>query len=198
MATTTPRLTAKGERTRARIIEVAAGLIYEHGVSATTVEDIRAAAEVSGSQLYHYFADKESLVRAVIDHQADHLVGNQERADMGTVEGLRAWRDFVVVHATDTDGRGGCPLGALGGQLAEGDAQARTHLSAGFERWASTIAEGLQTLHSKGLLAPGVDPGQLAVTLLAALQGGLVLAQVQRDCQPLATALDTVLAMALA
>ena len=196
MATT--RLTAKGERTRARIVEAAAGLIYEQGVSATTVEDIRAAAEVSGSQFYHYFADKESLVRAVIDHQADHLVGSQERADLGTVRGLLAWRDFVVAHSTHTDGRGGCPLGALGGQLAEGDAQARTHLSEGFQRWEATIAEGLQSLHHKGLLAPGIQPEQLAVTLLATLQGGLVLAQVQRDSRSLATALDTVLAMALA
>jgi TetR/AcrR family transcriptional regulator, transcriptional repressor for nem operon len=34
------------------------------------------------------------------------------------------------------------------------------------------------------------------VTLLAALQGGLVLAQVQRDTRPLETAVDTVLALA--
>jgi hypothetical protein len=33
------------------------------------------------------------------------------------------------------------------------------------------------------------------VTLLAALQGGLLLAQVQRDTRPLQTALDTLLAL---
>ena len=45
-----PRLTPKGERTRARIIDAAAGLIYERGVPGTTLEDIRASAEVSGSR----------------------------------------------------------------------------------------------------------------------------------------------------
>ena len=50
-----PRLTPKGERTRARIVEEAAVLIHERGVAGTTLDDVKAAAEVSGSQLYHYF-----------------------------------------------------------------------------------------------------------------------------------------------
>jgi AcrR family transcriptional regulator len=45
------RLTPKGERTRARIIDAAARLIYQRGVAGTTLEDIKATAEVSGSQL---------------------------------------------------------------------------------------------------------------------------------------------------
>ncbi|MGH3070312.1 MAG: TetR/AcrR family transcriptional regulator, partial [Streptosporangiaceae bacterium] len=66
----TGRLTPKGERTRARIVDAAAQLIYERGVAGTTLEDVKAAAEVSGSQLSHYFADKDGLVQAVIDRQA--------------------------------------------------------------------------------------------------------------------------------
>ena len=63
-----PRLTPKGERTRTRIVEAAARLIHERSVAGTTLEDVKAAAEVSGSQLYHYFPDKDNLVQAVIDH----------------------------------------------------------------------------------------------------------------------------------
>jgi AcrR family transcriptional regulator len=48
-----PRLTPKGARTRARRVEEAAALIHERGVAATTLEDVKVAAEVSGSQLYH-------------------------------------------------------------------------------------------------------------------------------------------------
>ena len=72
-----PRLTPKGERTRARIVEKAAALIHERGVAATTLEDVKVAAEVSGSQLYHYFPDKHDLVQAVIDYQADAIVKRQ-------------------------------------------------------------------------------------------------------------------------
>src|SRR5487761_953647 len=189
------RLTPKGERTRARIVGAAARLIYERGVAGATLEDVRAAAEVSGSQLYHYFADKEDLVQAVIDHQADGIVGNQQQADLGTVEGLRAWRDMVVAEAKRTGGMGGCPLGSLGSQLAETDPQARALVAAGFGRWSTAISDGLRALHAAGHLPAGVNPDDLAVTLLAALQGGLLLAQVQRDTRPLETAIDTILAL---
>jgi TetR/AcrR family transcriptional repressor of nem operon len=190
-----PRLTPKGERTRARIVGAAARLIHERGVAGTTLDDVRTAAEVSGSQMYHYFADKDELVQAVIDLQADVIVGNQRRADLGTLEGLQAWRDMVINAAKSDDGMGGCPLGSLGGQLAESDPQARALIAAGFERWSDAIGKGLRDLNAAGHLPTEISPDDLAVTLLAALQGGLLLAQVQRDTRPLETAVDTLLAL---
>jgi TetR/AcrR family transcriptional regulator, transcriptional repressor for nem operon len=192
------KLTPKGERTRARIIGAAARLIYERGVAGATLEDVRTAAEVSGSQLYHYFADKDELVQAVIGHQADVITGNQRHADLGTIEGLRSWRDMIIAEAKSADGRGGCPLGSLGSQLAESDPQARALVAAGFRRWSAAISDGLRVLQAAGHLPAGLDPGDLAVTLLATLEGGLLLAQVQRDTRPLETAVDTLLALASA
>ncbi len=115
-----PRLTPKGERTRARIVEKAAALIHERGVAATTLEDVKVAAEVSGSQLYHYFPDKNELVQAVIDYQADTIVNNQGRL-LRSANGVEAWRKMVIAEAKRTQAKGGCPLGSLGGQLAECD-----------------------------------------------------------------------------
>jgi TetR/AcrR family transcriptional repressor of nem operon len=192
------RLTPKGERTRARIVAAAARLVHEGGVADTTIEDVKAAAGVSSSQLYHYFADKDELVQAVIGHQADAIVGHTERAGLGTPEGLRAWRDLVVAQATLSSGQGGCPLGSLGSQLAESDARARGQVADGFDRWSDALRAGLRELDAAGRLRPGLGPDALAVTLLASLQGGLLLAQVQRDTRALATALDTFLALILA
>jgi len=191
-------LTAKGARTRARIVEAAAGLVHDQGVSATTVEDVRAAAGIGGSQLYHYFTDKEALVRAVADRQADLVVNASAQADLGTVEGLWAWRDQVLAHADAAQGAGGCPLGSLGSQVAETDEDARQRVAAGFHRWSNTLREGMRDLHAVGKLTLGTDPDDLAATLLATLQGGLLLAQVSRDTAPLTTALDTLLTLAIA
>src|SRR5579864_9766182 len=104
-----PRLTAKGERTRARIIETAAALIHERGVAATTLEDVKVAAEVSGSQLYHYFPDKNELVQAVIDYQADAIV-NRQRQVLSSPNGVEAWRNMVITAARRTKAKGGCQL----------------------------------------------------------------------------------------
>jgi TetR/AcrR family transcriptional regulator, transcriptional repressor for nem operon len=191
-----PRLTPKGERTRSRIVEAAARLIYERGVAGTTLDDIRSRAGVSGSQLSHYFAGKDELVQAVIDYQAGTVAGNQRQADLGSPEGLRAWRDTVIAQVNSSQGKGGCPLGSLAGQLAGTDAQGRALIAAGFGQWSAAISDGLHRLRDTGHLPNGTDPDDLAVTLLAALQGGLLLAQVQRDTRPLQTAIDTLLQLA--
>ena len=191
-----PRLTPKGERTRNRIVQAAARLIHQRGVAGTTLDDIRSAAGVSGSQLSHYFAGKDELVQAVIDYQARTITGHQQQADLGSPEGLRAWRDTVIAQVNSSQGQGGCPLGSLAGQLAETDPQARALIAAGFEQWSAAISDGLRRLHDTGHLPDGTDPDDLAVTLLAALQGGLLIAQVQRDTRPLQTAIDTLLDLA--
>jgi TetR/AcrR family transcriptional regulator, transcriptional repressor for nem operon len=191
-----PALTPKGERTRARILGAAARLIHERGVAGSTLEDIRSAAGVSGSQLSHYFAGKDELVQAVIDRQAETIAGNQRQADLSTPEGLRTWRNVVIAQVESSQGKGGCPLGSLAGQLAENDARARAMIAAGFGEWSAAISDGLRRLHAAGHLPDGTDPDDLAVTLLAVLQGGLLLAQVQRDTRPLETAVDTLLELA--
>jgi len=196
MNTTSPSsrpLTRKGQETRQRIIDAAAGLIFRQGVAHTTIEDVRAAADVSSSQLYHYFEDKTALVRAVVDHQIDTMVGGQEMFDFSTLDGLRAWRNFVIAGQREHHCSGGCPIGSLGGQLAETDPDARAHVAGGFKRWEATIQSGLREMHARGELTPDTDPDTLALALLAALQGGLLLTQVKRDTKPLEAALDAML-----
>ncbi len=191
-----PKLTPKGARTRARIVEEAAALIHERGVAATTLEDVKVAAEVSGSQMYHYFPDKNELVQAVIDYQADAIVNNQGRL-LRSANGVEAWRKMVITEAKRTKAKGGCPLGSLGGQLAECDPEARVLIAAGFDQWAAAIGDGLRSLRADGKLPSGIDPDDLATTLLATLQGGLLLAQVQRSTRPFETAVNTLLALAV-
>ncbi len=192
-----PRLTAKGERPRAHIVEAAARVIHERGVAGTTLDDIKAATEVSVSQLYHYFPDKDELVQAVIDYQASTIVNNQRRANLGSVRGLRAWRNTVIASTKDTQAKGGCPLGSLGGQLSESDPVARALIATGFEQWSTAIGDGLRALHADGQLPSDIDPDDLAVTLLATIQGGLLLAQTQQSVRPFETAVDTLLTLVL-
>ena len=189
-----PRLTAKGARTRARIVEAAAALIHERGVAGATLEDVRAAAGVSGSQMSHYFADKNDLVQAVIDYQADAIV-NRQRQALGAPNGVEAWRNMVITAAKRTKAKGGCQLGSLVGQLAESDPDARALIAAGFDQWAGAIGDGLRTLHAEGKLPSDINPDDLATTLLATLQGGLLLAQAQQSPRPIETAVNTLLAL---
>ena len=188
-----PRLTPKGRATRDKIVAAAARLINERGVAATTTEDVCAEAGVSSTQLYHYFADKMSLVRAVIVYLTDVVLSNQQPllGNLDSIEALRAWRDLLLDLQGGLNYAGGCPLGALADELAEAFPDARNDLALGFERWENGIRSGLRAMHDRGELRGDAD--ELALALLAALQGGLLLMKVRREPEPLRVALDTVL-----
>jgi TetR/AcrR family transcriptional regulator, transcriptional repressor for nem operon len=70
---------------------------------------------------------------------------------------------------------GGCPLGALVGQLAEADEEARLVLAASFDRWEARLRDGLGSMQLHGKLDRSADPDELAAATLAAIQGGLIL-----------------------
>ena len=189
------RLTRKGALTRSRIVAAAAALMFEQGVAGTTMEDVRAAAGVSSSQVYHYFADKSALVRAVIAYQDERVVGGQQPmlARLDSVAGLRAWRDVLVQVQRRHQCQGGCPIGSLASEVAETDPEARVVAATAFEHWEAGILGGFAAMSERGELVPGTDPGRLATATLAALQGALLLTQVQRSTDPLEATLDMVI-----
>jgi TetR/AcrR family transcriptional regulator, transcriptional repressor for nem operon len=109
-------------------------------------------------------------------------------------EGLRAWCDSLVRYQEELQCRGGCSVGSLGAELAETDQAARAQVAATFRRWGSGIRSGLRAMSDHGRLG-SADPDELALVVLAALQGGLLLTQLQRSTRPLETALDAMLTL---
>ncbi|HWB22756.1 MAG TPA: TetR family transcriptional regulator C-terminal domain-containing protein [Gaiellaceae bacterium] len=187
-----PRLTPKGQATRERIVRAAADHIFEHGVGGTSIEDVRKAVGVSGSQMTHYFQDKRSLVRAVIAYQAESILEFHRAPELGqldTFAALETWADMSVAGQMQRNCTGGCILGSLAGELAETDACFRDDLADGFDRWENLLSDGLRTMRDRGDLRPDADPDELALVLLAAHQGGLLLTQTKRDVAPLSAAL---------
>lgn len=188
--------TQKGRATRERIVAAAADLMYRHGVAGTSTPAVRDAAGVSSSQIYHYFADKDDLTRAVIAFQSEAILSHQAPllATLDSVGALRSWRDVVVDAARRQNGAGGCPLGSLSSELSDAHPWARDAVAGSFSAWSEAIRAGLAAMVGNGTLRPGTDATALSLALLAAVQGGLVLAQAQHTTDALEAALDAVIA----
>jgi AcrR family transcriptional regulator len=187
--------TARGIATRARIVEAATDLVRAHGVANTSLDAVLAASNTSKSQLYHYFADKDDLVLAVIQRQTECVLAAQEPLlkKFNSLAGLRRWRDALVELSAQNDGAGGCPLGSLVPEVAESSAKSRALLAAGFKRWEAYLVAGFTAMRARGELKPGAEPADLATAVLTALQGGLLLAQTMRSTRPLELVLDMAL-----
>jgi len=180
--------TDRGRATRDRIVGAASALIRERGLDATSLEDVIQEAGVSKSQLYHYFEDRSALLRAVVERNADSVLGHLP--PLGSWSAIRAWFDAMVQLQVERDARGGCPIGALVSQLAEADEQARLALAESFAHWQQHLVDGLGELQANGRLERRANVEELATATLAVIQGGLVLTQTTRDPRELATALD--------
>jgi AcrR family transcriptional regulator len=190
MATVEPT-TAKGRATRERIVGAATGLMVERGATATGLDDVRAAADVSKGQLYHYFAGKDELVDAVIERTVDRvLAGQPQLADLSSWAAIRSWMDDMVAEQERRHAVGGCPIGSLANELADQRVGARELLAAGYDRWEAPLRAGLEAMRRRGRLSRRADPRRLATATMASIQGGLLLTKTRRDPEQLRIALD--------
>ena len=184
--------TKRGLATRARIVEVTADLVRAQGVSQTTLEDVLDASRTSKSQLYHYFADRDALVTAVVRRQIERVltVQHAQLIQMDTLVLFRQWGRSIVDGMRERDCVGGCPLGSLASELAEHSTTDREALAQGFGRWHAYLADGFTAMRTSGELRSSADPDSLATAVLAAIQGGLLLAQTTRSTLPLEAAIS--------
>src|SRR5215469_9862289 len=184
-------LTERGAATRSRIVKAAADLMYEHGVDRTSLDEVMAASGVSKSQLYHYFADKDALVLAVIASQTKRVLDAQQPhlEALDSLDALKAWRNAICRLNKATQGKG-CPLGSLASELANDSEPARKRLADSFSVWRDRIEKGLAKMHERGDLSASADPHDLALALLSAVEGGLLLAKTTHSSRPLHIAID--------
>ncbi|MGH2386259.1 MAG: TetR/AcrR family transcriptional regulator [Candidatus Limnocylindria bacterium] len=190
------RLTARGAATRERIVSAAIDLMYVKGVNATTLDDVRAASNASKSQLYAHFPNKEALVRAVVEARAAQVLEREHGylQRLKSFQGLVRWRNALVQRNALQRGAYGCALGSMASELADQDDQARATLAESFAEWENLLSAGLRRMQDTGVLKQDADPEKLATGLMAALQGGYLLAETSHDIAPMEIALDMALA----
>ena len=154
--------TYRGAATRQRIVEATVSLTYAKGVESTSLDDVRAAAGVSKSQLYHYFADKDALVRDVISAQVAGMLAAQGAAltQLDSMATLRRWCDSILAFNRGT-ANGGCCIGSLANELANKSDQVRALLVGGFNSWQNLLAEGFAKMQEKGELGSSAVPRDL-------------------------------------
>jgi len=194
-ATNAKRLTARGAKTRAKIVAAAADLMYVQGVGTTTLDEVVAASGVSKSQLYHHFAGKDMLVRAVIELTGERVMQREQDAlgHVSTIAGLKRWRDALLQNNALRHGAYGCALGSLASDVADHDDVARQSLARLFGQWQALLAEVLERLKDNGALPADASTTQLATGLMGALQGGYLLAQTAHDVAPMGASITMAL-----
>ncbi len=169
-----PRRTEKGERTANRILDAAERLFAERGFEAASLREIARLARVQEPGVYHYFASKQALYRAVLDRALDPMLEAmraQARSRDGALELPAVMTDILLEHPT---------MAALFQRALQGDG--RSPGDRMVRRWlARLFGEALETLAALGHGAR--DRHELAIQVIAMfnLTTGYFLAQPALD-----------------
>jgi AcrR family transcriptional regulator len=189
------KLTERGRATRQRIIEATGEQILASGIGGTTLDTVRAATLTSKSQLFHYFpGGKAELVREVAVWEGAQLLEAQQPHidDLGSWKSWSAWREALVDYYLGL-GRWACPIGSLATQSAMTDPELERVIAESMGAWRDLLAAGVRKMQASGDVDPAADPDRIAMVILTAVQGGLVMSQPLRSAWPLEAALDSAL-----
>ncbi len=98
--------TARGERTRKRLLDAAEREFGEHGFHATSIGEITRRAEVALDTFYVYFDSKDEIFRDLVAHMgqvtrawiAERVAGSADRLEAER-QGIKAFIDFARAHS---------------------------------------------------------------------------------------------------
>ncbi|MGO8860447.1 MAG: TetR/AcrR family transcriptional regulator [Acidimicrobiales bacterium] len=171
---------------RERMVRSAAQLIRRKGVSATGMREIVTEAAAPRGSLQHYFpGGKEELVSDALLWMGG-VASRRTRRYLATLQPRRpsallaslveGWRSDL----TNEGFSAGCPLVAAAADTAATSEQIRSVLQQAFEGWLQPLSDGLVDLG-----VPSERAGDLAIVMISALEGAIVLARIRRDPSPL-------------
>ncbi len=170
--------------TKERILASSANLFRRQGYTATGVKQIVAEAEAPFSSLYHFFPNGkdqlaanvivssgqtyQELVEAVFDAAPDVLTGVHD-CFAGAAETLR-----------ETGYADACPIATVALEVASTNEPLRQATAEVFERW---ITSSTERFSAAGIPEPKAR--ELAIGMIAALEGAFVLSRALRSTEPL-------------
>ncbi|MFI5613260.1 TetR family transcriptional regulator C-terminal domain-containing protein [Amycolatopsis sp. NPDC051903] len=169
----------------------ATALLLREGVGSLTPARIHVAAHVTRAEFEELFPDPDAIVEAIVETQLD-VVLRAQYPSLDAVQrlaDLEHWRSRLLEPYTPESN---CPLGSLI-YLAHRHDRGRHALTAAFSQWKGLLASALSRLQAAGDLDRSADPEVLATGLIAALQGGYLLAHTTQDAERLRATLDMAL-----
>ena len=170
---------------RERMVRSAAQLIRRKGVSGTGMREIVTEADAPRGSLQHYFpGGKEELVSDALLWMGDVAARRTKRClselESRTPSALLAsivdtWRRDL----TNEEFSAGCPLVAAAADTAATSERLRQVLGRAFDGWLEPLSESLVDLG-----VPIDRSENLAMVIIAALEGAIILARIRRDLTP--------------
>jgi AcrR family transcriptional regulator len=178
------RSTTKGERTRQRIVELAAPVFNQQGYVGASLRDLVDATGLEKGGIYNHFGSKEQLALEAYDFAmsrvTNHLARSQEGATSAVDRLERMIRAFGEI-ARRSPIAGGCPIMNTAIEADDTHPELRDRARESMTLWHRLVGRIVKDGKAEGALRDDIDPYALASVITASLEGALMLARLYND-----------------
>jgi AcrR family transcriptional regulator len=187
----------KGEATRQRIITEAAPIFNQRGFDGCSMQDLMQATGLEKGGLYRHFANKEELASEAFRFAlAQNVKVRTEHLDEipNSINKLKKVVQLFVDLPSAIPG--GCPLMNTAIDADDGNEALRDLARKGIQDWRARLTRIIEAGIKANEIRRSTDPRRIANTLIATLEGALMISRLEnsrnalRDAQ---TTLDTLL-----
>lgn len=179
---------------RQALVQAAKDLIWEEGYEAMSPRDVLQRSGAGQGSLYHHFRGKRDLAvqalweaNAELRAMADRVFAHPERPPLERV------RRFLDVLSRDP--LKGCRVVRVAAESSIEDEELRAPVAAWLEYVEGKLVEAFGEARAAGQIGAGVDAGELALTVIATVQGGYLLARAHADPDAMRRALAGAMAL---
>jgi AcrR family transcriptional regulator len=178
------KTTKKGERTRQRIVEMAAPVFNRQGYVGASLRDIINATGLEKGGIYNHFGSKEQLALEAYDYALSQVTEGLARSQDGATDAIdrlqRMIRSFAK-FARKPAISGGCPIMNIAIEADDTHPVLRDRARASMTLWHRLIGRIVKDGTAAGQLVPGIDPYALASLITGSLEGGVMLSGLYDD-----------------
>jgi AcrR family transcriptional regulator len=173
--------------TRVRIMTATAELFRRQGYNGTGLKAVTVAADAPFGSLYHHFpGGKVELAEAVIESSGaayGELFVLIWDAATDPAAAVTDFFDGAAAVLEETDYVDACPIGTVALEVASVDDRLRSATDRVFVSWVDAAASRLTAV---GIEA--AEARELAITFVAAIEGGFMLSRAARSPEPMRAA----------
>ncbi|GGH35019.1 hypothetical protein GCM10007423_26350 [Dyadobacter endophyticus] len=178
---------SKAERTKQFILETAAPLYNEKGISGVNIDDVLAATRLTKGCLYGHFENKEDLSGQVVDlllkkiSDKIHLAVAEKKTSKGKIF---AFLDFYK-DPIDTYISGGCPIFNTAVDADDNYPLIKKKIAGVFRAGQQDLINVLTEGISNGEFSSNLDAPVFAFKLMASIEGGIVMCRTMDTAKPM-------------
>ncbi|MEP7349879.1 MAG: TetR/AcrR family transcriptional regulator [Sphingorhabdus sp.] len=166
---------------RAKLLDAALGIIRTKGFSATSVDELCAAAGVTKGAFFHHFQSKEALGVAAANHwsitTSELFATAPYHAPADPLDRVLAYVDFRTALLEGGVEEFTCLVGTMVQESYQTSDIIRAACEASISGHAATLEADISAAAVKYGIADQIDPASLALHTQAVLQGAFILAK---------------------